>query len=371
MAKRDYYEILGVNRDANQEEIKKAYRKSALKYHPDKNPGSKESEEKFKEATEAYEILRDSQKRAAYDQFGHSLGGKYEGFEGFSRDSGSFSDIFSEVFGDVFETDTRRRSARPQRGSDLQYELEVSFKDSAFGIDKTIKIPREEVCNNCNGNGAKPGTGRRRCPTCGGTGQIRISQGFFSLARTCNRCGGEGETIETPCTTCRGSGRIRVERKIEVKIPAGVETGTRLRISGEGEAGVRGGPRGDLYVLLHVQPSEIFERHNNDLICEIPITFVQAALGTEIDVPTLDGRAAIKIPPGTQTHKVFRLKGKGMPSLRGYGKGDLHARVIVEVPTNLNAKQKMILEEFARTSGEDVNPMSKSFMDKIKDAFNK
>jgi len=369
LAKRDYYEVLGVSKNVSQDEIKKAYRKSALKYHPDKNPGNKESEEKFKEATEAYEVLKDSQKRAAYDQFGHSLGGGLGGFEGFGRESGGFSDVFSEVFEDIFETGPRRRAARPARGSDLQYELEVSFKDSAFGIDKTIKIPREEVCNNCNGNGAKPGTGKRRCSTCGGTGQIRISQGFFSLARTCNRCGGEGETIEAPCPTCRGSGRVRVERKIEVKIPPGVEDGMRLRVSGEGEAGIRGGPRGDLYVLIHVQPSDIFERHNNDLICEIPITFIQAALGSEIEVPTLDGRATIKIPPGTQGNKVFRLKGKGMSSVRGYGKGDLHVRVIVEVPTNLNARQKALLEEFARASGEDVNPMSKSFMDKIKDAF--
>ena len=369
MAKRDYYEVLGVSKNVSQDEIKKAYRKSALKYHPDKNPGNKESEEKFKEATEAYEVLKDSQKRAAYDQFGHSLGGGLGGFEGFGRESGGFSDVFSEVFEDIFETGPRRRAARPARGSDLQYELEVSFKDSAFGIDKTIKIPREEVCNNCNGNGAKPGTGKRRCSTCGGTGQIRISQGFFSLARTCNRCGGEGETIEAPCPTCRGSGRVRVERKIEVKIPPGVEDGMRLRVSGEGEAGIRGGPRGDLYVLIHVQPSDIFERHNNDLICEIPITFIQAALGSEIEVPTLDGRATIKIPPGTQGNKVFRLKGKGMSSVRGYAKGDLHVRVIVEVPTNLNPRQKALLEEFARASGEDVNPMSKSFMDKIKDAF--
>lgn len=383
MSKRDYYEILGVSKNASSEEIKAAYRKLALKYHPDKNPSNrKEAEEKFKEISEAYEVLSDSQKRATYDQFGHEgLQGAFRGggfdwsdFTHFSDIEdlfGSFGDFF-RGFGidiDSFGGGWGGGGRRVRRGSDLQYSLEISFEEAAFGTEKTVHIPRYEICPVCNGEGTKPGTKKADCSQCGGSGQIRSVTGFFSLTRTCNRCGGEGKIIKVPCTRCRGEGRVRLERKISVKIPAGIDDGFRLRITGEGEAGMRGGRRGDLYILVYVKPHPIFGRHNNDIICEVPISFVQAALGSEVDVPTLNGKARMKIPAGTQSGKIFRLRGKGIPNLRGGGRGDEHVRIIVETPTNLNSEQRKILEEFARSCGEEVNPITRSFMKKIKQLF--
>lgn len=378
--KRDYYEILGVDKNASLEEIKRTYRKLALKYHPDRNPtNKKEAEERFKEISEAYAVLSDPQKRTQYDQFGHAgIDSRYT-YEDIFRGA-DFSSIFEDlgirgsIFEDIFEdfgifTGTRR--GRRRRGSDLQYDLEITFEEAAFGTTKDFAIPRHEICPSCKGEGAAPGHGKIKCPDCGGAGQISTSHGFgFFFSRTCGRCQGEGAIIEKPCQKCKGTGRVVVERKINVKIPAGIESGMRLRISGEGEAGLRGGQRGDLYVLVYVKPHEIFERHNSDILCEVPITIVQAALGTEINVPTLEGKVKMNVPAGTQSGKIFRLKGKGIPNLQGpSGRGDEHVRIIVETPTNLNAEQRRFLEEFAKASGEDVFPKSKSFMNKLKDLF--
>ncbi|KPK38370.1 MAG: molecular chaperone DnaJ [Omnitrophica WOR_2 bacterium SM23_29] len=378
--KRDYYEILGVDKNASLEDIKRAYRKLALKYHPDRNPSNKkEAEEKFKEISEAYAVLSDPQKRTQYDQFGHAgIDSRYT-YEDIFRGA-DFSSIFEDlgiggsIFEDIFEGfgifgGTRR--SRRHRGSDLQYDLEITFEEAAFGAAKDFVIPRHEICSTCKGEGAAPGHGKTKCPKCAGTGQISTSHGFgFFFSHTCDRCEGEGVIIGKPCQKCKGTGRIVVERKMHVKIPAGIESGMRLRISGEGEAGLRGGQRGDLYVLVYVKPHEIFERHNSDILCEIPISMVQATLGSEIDVPTLEGKVKMKIPVGTQSGRIFRLKGKGVPNLQGpSGRGDEHVRIIVETPTNLNVEQKELLEEFAKASGEDVFPKSKSFMNRLKDLF--
>ncbi len=383
MAKRDYYEILGVGRDASPEDVKKAYRKLAFKHHPDKNPSNKkEAEEKFKELSEAYEVLSDSQKRTTYDQFGHEgLQGAFRGEDFDMSDFTHFGDI-KDLFGglgDLFRgfgvdvNDFGGSSAggprRARGGSDLQYTIEISFEEAAFGAEKTVRIPRHEVCSTCDGEGAKPGTKRIDCLQCAGIGQTRSVNGFFSFARTCTRCGGEGKIIEKPCTQCRGEGRVKAERKISVKIPAGIDNGFRLRMAGEGEAGMRGGSRGDLYILVYVKPHHIFGRHNNDITCEVPISFVQASLGGEVSVPTLNGRVKMKVPFGTQSGKVFRLKGKGIPNLRGGSRGDEYVRITIETPTNLNGEQKKILREFARSCGEEVNPISHSFVEKIKQAF--
>lgn len=385
MAKRDYYEILGVSKDATAEEIKSAYRRLALKYHPDRNPaGHREAEEKFKEICEAYEVLSDPQKRRTYDQFGHEgLRGAFKGAGGFDwSDFTHFSDL-EDIFGDFsdifrsFGIDLSsfgfggfgRRRGGPRRGSDLEVETQITLQEVARGVEKVVRVWRLEGCPVCRGQGAKPGTKKISCPECQGTGQINMMGGFFTISRTCSRCSGEGKIIQTPCNNCRGTGRIKVERKIHVKVPQGAYTGMRLRISGEGEQGVRGGRAGDLYIAIYVTPDEIFERHGNDIICEVPVSFTQATLGAEIEVPTLNGRAKMRLPAGTQSGKIFRLRGKGLPDVHGYGRGDELVRVVIETPTGLNAKQRQLLQQFAQACGENVHPRTKSFLEKVKRLF--
>jgi molecular chaperone DnaJ len=377
MAKRDYYEILGVSRDASIEHIKKAYRKLAVKYHPDKNPGDKQAEERFKELGEAYDVLADPQKRAAYDRFGHSA------FDARSRAGGGARggfhdpmDIFREVFGggagSIFEDlfgGERRDPAGPQRGSDLRYDMELTLEEAARGCEKEIPLTKLEACDACHGTGAEKGSSTKVCATCAGRGQVLTSRGIFSIAQTCPRCEGAGRIIEHPCHTCRGAGRREKASRVKLKIPAGVDTGTRLRSAGNGEAGTRGGPQGDLHVVLHVRNHEIFHRDGDDLVCEVPISFVQAALGAEIEVPTLSGKANIRVPAGTQSGTVFRLRGRGISNVQGYGVGDLHVRVNVEVPTHLNAAQKASLQQFAELCDESVNPIGKSFFDRAREFF--
>jgi len=372
--KRDYYEILGLRRDASQEEIKKAYRKLAMHYHPDVNHG-KESEAKFKEIKEAYDILGDPQKRDNYDRYGHqedSFGGFGGG--GFGDFSSGFEDIFDTFFGGGFSTRGRGQAASPRRGDDLRYDMEITLEDAVKGKETFINIPRTENCAKCGGTGAKEGSEPETCTTCGGSGQQQVIKntafGRFVSVRACEKCRGEGRIIKEHCPECRGQGRVIKERKIEIKIPGGVDTGSKLRVPGEGEAGTRGGPPGDLYIVLHVRPHKIFKRQNNDLVCDIPISFVYAALGGEIEVPTLDGRAKLRIPEGTQTGSVFRLKGKGVPSLRGFAKGDQLVKIKVEVPKRMNANQKNILKEFAKASGVDISGQEdKGFFDRVKDTL--
>jgi molecular chaperone DnaJ len=362
MPNKDYYEILGVSRGASDTEIKKAYRKHALKYHPDRNPGDKASEERFKEINEAYACLSDPQKRAYYDQFGVAEGvGVGTGF-------GGFGDIFGDIFGDFFATFTGTRT-RAHRGVDLRYDLDIDFEEAAFGVEKGIKIPRWVTCPTCEGSGSKPGKVPIICSACRGTGHIRHQQGFFSVSRTCGHCHGEGRIITDPCPECGGKKRIERERTLSVRVPAGVETGSRLKLTGEGELGSFGGPPGDLYIIINVRPHPIFEREGDDILCKVPISLPMAALGTETDVPTLNGKATLKIPPGTQSGKLFKLKGKGMPRLRGHGRGDEIVEIIVETPTKLNARQRELLEEFARISGEDINPLRKGFIEKVRSLF--
>ena len=367
MAKRDYYEILGVTRTATEAEIKKAYRKLAVQHHPDKNLDDHTAEERFKEAAEAYSVLSDAQKRAAYDRFGHagvSGAGAGAGFDpGFSN----IEDIFDMFgFGDMFGGRSSRRST-VQRGSDLRYDIEITLKDAAEGKDEKLKIPRLEKCEECDGSGAEKGTQPEACITCGGSGQTRYQQGFFSVMRTCPNCQGKGRIIRTPCKKCHGQGRIEKERTLELKIPAGVETGSRLRVAGEGEAGVNGGPSGDLYVVIHVKEHDNFERQGANLYSAVPITFAQAALGAEVKVKTLDGEEDLKIPAGTQTGTVFRLKHHGMPNLSGRGKGDLFVAVTLVTPKTLTKEQRKLLEQLAQVEDKDFE--DESFMDKVRNIF--
>jgi len=367
--KRDYYEILSIPRNALEDEIKKAYRKCALQWHPDRNPGNKKAEENFKEATQAYQVLTNPQKRKLYDQFGHD-GLNSGGFDPSGFASAGFGDIFEDIFDDFFSAGSgapRRR--RSQKGGDLGVTLEISFEEAAFGVERSIDIQREETCSHCGGEGAKPGTEKKICATCRGTGQVLASSGFFSISRPCPKCHGQGAVIENPCPECHGSGRRSARRKIQAKVPAGVDTGVRMRVPGEGEAGYRGGARGDLYVEIHVTPHEIFTREADDLVCVVPVSMVLAALGGEIQVPTLKGTTALKIPAGTQSGKSFKLKGKGFHSLRGHGTGDEEVRIQVETPAHLTEKQQEILRQFAEISGEKVNPFSNSFTQKVKKLF--
>jgi molecular chaperone DnaJ len=375
MPKRDYYEVLGVDRSAESEEIKKSYRKLAVKLHPDKNPGDKTAEEKFKEIGEAYEVLSDPQKRATYDRYGHAAFDRRSA--GFGRPAGGFHDpfeIFREVFGagNIFDDlfgGGRSDPTQPQRGADLRYDMEITFEEAAQGCEKEITVAKPERCEECGGSGAASGSRAKVCPTCGGRGQIVASRGIFSIAQTCPQCQGAGRIIEKPCRACQGAGRVERTSKIKLRIPAGVDTRSRLRSAGNGEAGSRGGPPGDLYVVLHVKPHEFFERDGDDLLCEVPVTFVQAALGADIDVPTLNGNASLRIPPGTQPGALFRLKGKGIQNVQGYGHGDLHVRVNIEVPTHLNAAQKAKLQEFAQICNGKESPASQSFFEKAKNLF--
>jgi molecular chaperone DnaJ len=364
--KRDYYEVLGVSRTADLVEIKKAYRKLALQCHPDKNPGDKSAEEKFKECTEAYEVLSDPEKRDIYDRYGHVglSGAGYGGFQDFDFGFRGFDDFFSDVFGEIFGMGRRR--SRGTRGADLRYHLTIDFEEAVFGVEAKIQVPRMHTCDACGGSGAKQGTQPETCPTCGGAGQVRTQHGILSFARTCSHCSGSGSIIKTPCAECRGVGRVKKSRTLTVKAPPGVETGTRLRLSGEGELGSGGGPPGDLYVVIEVNPHSLFERNGTEIICRVPLTFPEAALGAEIMVPTLEGLEKLKIPAGTQTGTTFRLRSKGVPYLNGHGRGDEHVVVQVETPKKLNRKQKELLDAFTKESKGDTHPEYTQFIDRMK-----
>jgi len=378
MSKSDYYEVLGVQKNASEADIKKAYRRMAMKLHPDRNPDDKEAEAKFKEAKEAYEILSDAQKRAAYDQFGHagvdqSAGGFGGGGAGFGG-GGNFSDIFGDVFGDIFGGGRGGHGGGPrvQRGADLRYNLELSLKEAVQGTTVKIRVPTYVKCESCGGTGAKKGTSPTTCGTCQGVGQVRMQQGFFSVQQTCPACHGRGTVISDPCNSCHGQGRIQEHKTLSVKVPAGVDTGDRIRLGGEGEAGEHGGPAGDLYVQVHVKDHPIFQRDDANLYCEVPIPVTAAALGGEMEVPTLDGKVMLKIPAGTQTGKMFRMRGKGVKPVRGGPVGDLICRVTVETPVNLNDRQKELLKEFEesiRGGGSKHNPNASSWLSGVKDFF--
>lgn len=376
MAKRDCYEVLGVTKTATLEDIKKAYRKKALQFHPDRNPGSKEAEDKFKEATEAYSILSNPETRQKYDQFGHGAfeqNAGFRGFEGFSGDFSGFEDIFGDsffgdVFGSFFGAQGGKRS-RGRSGRDLMYELEISFEEAAFGAEKEIRIGRRVLCDTCEGSGAQKGSKAEQCTQCRGSGQVRIQQGFFTISRTCTVCGGTGHIIKNPCQVCSGSGLKVVESRINVKIPAGIDHGQRLKLRGEGEAGTAGGTSGDLYVQVSVRKHPLFERHEQDIICEIPVSFTTAALGDEIDVPTLEGQVKMKIPAGTPSGKIFRLRGKGVPVLGSNQKGDQHVRVFVDVPKKLSAEKRALLDELKKLEAKEPSSEMKGFFDKVKNMF--
>ncbi|MGB0257932.1 MAG: molecular chaperone DnaJ [Coraliomargarita sp.] len=383
MATTDYYELLGVSRDASEGDLKKAYRKLAVKYHPDKNPGDAAAEAKFKEISEAYDVLKDADKRAAYDRYGHAAfkqggmgnpGGGMGGMGGHDP-----FDIFREAFGgggggggifeEFFGGGGGRSSGGAQHGSDLRYDLEITLEEASKGTEKEIRYKRATSCGKCSGSGAEPGSKKVTCPTCGGAGQVTSNRGFISFRQACPQCQGTGQIIEKPCSDCRGEGRVMETSTVKVRIPAGVHTGSKLRSAGKGEAGHMGGQAGDLYIIIHVREHELFERHDDDLFCEIPIKFTLAALGGAIDVPTLFGKGSLKIPSGTQSGTTFRLRGQGMPHLRGNGKGDMLVRVHVEVPTKLNSDQKAKLEEYAEACGDPANPVSESFVEKAKKFF--
>jgi len=375
MAKRDYYEVLGLARNASEAEIKKAYRRLAMKHHPDRNPDDKSAEAKFKEANEAYEILADAQKRAAYDQFGHagvdpSMAAGARGGGGFQGAAGNanFADIFGDVFGDIFGGGGGRRG-QVYRGADLRYNLELSLEEAVRGTEVRIRVPTLETCDTCKGSGAKAGTAATACATCGGHGQVRMQQGFFSIQQTCPACRGSGKVIKSPCDACHGQGRIKASKTLSVKVPAGVDEGDQIRLAGEGEAGESGGPAGDLYVQVRLKPHDLFKRDGDDLHCEMPVSFATAALGGEVEIPTLDGRASLKIPAGTQTGKVFRLRSKGVRNVRSHATGDLYCHASVETPVNLNKRQKELLEEFEASLREGSarhNPREQSWVEKLK-----
>ena len=376
MAKRDFYEILGVNRDASDDEIKKAYRKLAMKFHPDRNPDNPKAEEQFKEAKEAYEILSDSQKRGAYDQYGHAGVDPQAGMGAGGAGMGGFADAFSDIFGDIFGGGRSGGGgggrSNVYRGADLRYNLEVSLEEAARGTETRIRIPTMAECEPCKGSGAKKGSEPKTCPTCGGHGQVRMQQGFFSIQQTCPKCHGTGRYIPDPCPSCYGSGRIKEHKTLSVKIPAGIDEGDRIRLSGEGEHGINGGPPGDLYVQVHLKPHSVFKRDHDDLHCEMPISISTAALGGEIEIPTLDGVARLKVPAETQTGKVFRLRGKGIKGVRSAAQGDLLCHVVVETPASLTDRQKELLREFEEISAGNAqrhNPKAQSWMDKVKEFF--
>ena len=369
--KRDYYEVLGVNKDASEEDIKKAYRKLAMKHHPDRNPDSKDAEEKFKEAKEAYEILTEPEKRRAYDAYGHAGVNPQMG-AGEGPGFGGFAEAFGDIFSDIFGGNQGRGRASVFRGADLRYNLEVTLEQAARGTETKIRIPTMEACETCHGSGAKPGTQPKTCETCHGSGNVRLSQGFFSIQQTCPTCHGSGKMITDPCGTCRGAGRIKKHKTLSVKIPAGVDEGDRIRLSGEGEAGVNGGPTGDLYVVVQLKPHAVFQREGADLHCEMPIGFATAALGGEIEIPTLDGHAKVKIPPETQSGQVFRLRNKGIRPVRGSVLGDLYCHVAIATPVKLTSRPKEILREFEAINLQDPaahSPKQKSFFDKLKEFF--
>ncbi len=373
MAKKDYYEVLGVNRDASDDDIKKAYRKLAMKHHPDRNPDNPKAEEHFKEAKEAYEILSDAQKRAAYDQYGHAgVDPQAGGAGGFGGGAG-FADAFGDIFGDIFGGGGGgRQRSNVYRGADLRYNMEISLEEAARGTETKIRIPVMAECETCHGSGAKPGTQPTTCTTCGGHGQVRMQQGFFSIQQTCPKCHGSGKMVSSPCGTCHGDGRVKQQKTLSVKIPAGVDEGDRIRLTGEGEAGVNGGPSGDLYVVIHLKKHSIFERDGGDLHCEMPISFTVAALGGEIEIPTLDGHAKMKIPAETQTGAKFRLRNKGIKPLRSSDHGDLICHVVVETPVKITERQKELLRELEEINQLDSakhSPRAKSWMTKVKDFF--
>jgi len=367
--KRDYYEVLGVNKDASEEEIKKAYRKLAMKHHPDRNPDSKDSEDKFKEAKEAYEVLSEAEKRRAYDAYGHA-GIHPQMGDGGPNFGGGFAEAFGDIFGDIFGGQRGRTNV--YRGADLRYNLEVTLEQAARGTETKIRIPAMEECETCKGSGAKAGSQPKVCATCHGSGSVRLSQGFFSIQQGCPACHGTGKTISDPCNTCRGAGRVKRHKTLQVKIPAGIDEGDRIRLSGEGETGMNGGPPGDLYVVIHLAAHSVFQRDGDELQCEMPISFSQAALGGEIEIPTLDGHAKVKVPPETQTGQVFRLRGKGIKGVRSTYPGDLLCEVVIETPVKLTDRQKELLremEEINRRDGDRHSPRAKTFMDRMKEFF--
>ncbi len=386
MSKRDYYDVLGVSRQSEKDDIKKAYRKLAVKYHPDRNPGDKSAEDSFKEVSEAYEVLSDPKKKQMYDQFGHAGlnqgagGGGFGGFDfgGFggssSGGSGSVNDIFGDIFSDIFGGSQRSggrgtRTRRMVRGADLQTKIDITFNEAAFGVEKIVAISKSVACDYCSGSGAKPGYSPTTCTQCGGRGEVNFQQGFFAVSRTCPACNGEGKTISSPCPKCNGSGHKHKKGQISVNIPPGVDTGQRLKLSGEGEAGERGGPSGDLYVVINVLDHDFFERDEYNVLCDVPVTFTQAALGCEIEVPTLKGKISLKIPEGTHSHKIFRLRGRGFPKLGAYGNGDQLVRVIIETPSRLSTEQKQILKNFEQSLNRSTQPKQHSFFEKVKNLF--